>query len=115
MMNQPTEQQQQRPDLQVVQTPQISPKRALFNALERARPEFGRVLPRHLSEERFLQISFLAIKNNPALTECTAESVVNALIVALAADREQQLAKTFDTLERVWEEYHVYEKRDDAK
>lgn len=42
-------------------------------------------------------------------------SVVNALIVALAADREQQLAKTFDTLERVWEEYHVYEKRDDAK
>lgn len=40
-------------------------------------------------------------------------SVVNALIVALAADREQALAKTFDTLERVWEEYNVYEKRVD--
>lgn len=38
-------------------------------------------------------------------------SVVNALIVALAAEREQMLAKTFDTLERVWDEYHVYEKR----
>ena len=38
-------------------------------------------------------------------------SVVNALIVALAAEREQSLAKTFDTLERVWEEYNVYEKR----
>ena len=37
-------------------------------------------------------------------------SVVNALIVALAADREQELGKTFDTLERVWEEYNVYEK-----
>ena len=37
-------------------------------------------------------------------------SVVNALVVALAADREQELGKTFDTLERVWEEYHVYEK-----
>ena len=37
-------------------------------------------------------------------------SVVNALIVALAAEREQQIAKTFDTLERVWEEYNVYEK-----
>lgn len=42
-------------------------------------------------------------------------SVVNALIVALAADREKMLAKTFDTLERVWEEYNVYEKRDDSK
>ena len=38
-------------------------------------------------------------------------SVVNALIVALAAEREQSLAKTFDTLERVWEEYNIYEKR----
>ena len=37
-------------------------------------------------------------------------SVVNALLVALAAQRETQIAKTFDTLERVWEEYNVYEK-----
>ncbi len=41
-------------------------------------------------------------------------SVVNALIVALAAGREQELSKTFDTLEKVWEEYHVYEKRVDT-
>ena len=38
-------------------------------------------------------------------------SLVNALIVALAAGREQILAKTFDALERVWEEYHIYEKQ----
>lgn len=38
-------------------------------------------------------------------------SVVNALIVALASGREHILAKTFDALERVWEEYSVYEKR----
>ena len=38
-------------------------------------------------------------------------SVVNALIVALASQKEQALAKTFDTLERVWEEYNIYEKR----
>ncbi len=38
-------------------------------------------------------------------------SVLNALIVALASGREQILAKTFDTLEQVWEEYNVYEKR----
>ena len=42
-------------------------------------------------------------------------SVCNALIVALAYKREKELAKTFNTLERVWEEYHVYEKREDGK
>lgn len=42
-------------------------------------------------------------------------SVVNALIVALAADKEQTLAKTFDSLERIWEEYNVYEKQVDKK
>lgn len=38
-------------------------------------------------------------------------SVVNALLVALASAREHTLTKTFDALERVWEEYNVYEKR----
>ena len=38
-------------------------------------------------------------------------SVVNALLVALAARKEETLEKNFDTLERVWEEYHIYEKR----
>ncbi len=42
-------------------------------------------------------------------------SLVNALIVALASGREQVLSKTFDALERVWEEYNVYEKRVDSK
>ena len=40
-------------------------------------------------------------------------SVINALIVALAAGQEQRLTKTFDALEQVWEEYNVYEKRVD--
>ena len=42
-------------------------------------------------------------------------SVVNALLVALAAKREKEMAKTFDSLERMWEEYNVYEKRVDGK
>ncbi len=42
-------------------------------------------------------------------------SVINALIVALASGREHMLEKTFDTLERVWEEYNVYEKRVDNR
>ena len=39
-------------------------------------------------------------------------SIVNALIVALASRRERELAKTFNALERVWEEYNIYEKQD---
>lgn len=42
-------------------------------------------------------------------------SVINALLVALAAGREQSLATTFNSLERVWEEYNVYEKRVDDR
>lgn len=41
-------------------------------------------------------------------------SVVNALIVAIATQREQELSNTFTTLERIWEEYNVYEKQDEA-
>ncbi len=39
-------------------------------------------------------------------------SVINALIVALASRREKELSKTFNTLEQLWEQYHVYEKQD---
>ncbi len=39
-------------------------------------------------------------------------SVVNALIVAIAAKKEQELSQTFQDLERIWEEYHIYEKQD---
>lgn len=42
-------------------------------------------------------------------------SVINALIVALAAGQEQTLKRTFDALEQVWEEYNVYEKRVDHR
>ncbi len=42
-------------------------------------------------------------------------SVINALIVALASGRKHILEKTFNTLEHVWEEYNVYEKRVDDR
>lgn len=38
-------------------------------------------------------------------------SVVNALLVALASAREQEVQKSLGTLEHVWEEYNIYEKR----
>ena len=42
-------------------------------------------------------------------------SVINALIVALASKREKELHRTFDALEQIWDQYHVYEKRDETK
>lgn len=39
-------------------------------------------------------------------------SVVNALIVAIAAKKDQELSQTFQDLERIWEEYNIYEKQD---
>lgn len=38
--------------------------------------------------------------------------VVNALIVAIAAKKEQELAKTFQELERIWAQYNIYENQD---
>ena len=38
-------------------------------------------------------------------------SVVNALLVALASGREKEVQKSLGTLEHVWEEYNIYEKR----
>ncbi len=40
-------------------------------------------------------------------------SIVNALIVAVASQREKELAQTFAELERIWDEYDVYAKQDD--
>lgn len=37
-------------------------------------------------------------------------SLVNALLVAIGRKREKELAKTFSNLERIWDEYEVYEK-----
>ncbi|MGM9590429.1 MAG: MurR/RpiR family transcriptional regulator [Faecousia sp.] len=42
-------------------------------------------------------------------------SVINALIVAIAAKREEELSRTFANLERIWDEYNVYEKQVDAQ
>ena len=39
-------------------------------------------------------------------------SVINAIIVAVASRREQQLADTFTSLEKIWDEYNVYEKQE---
>ena len=39
-------------------------------------------------------------------------SVVNALIVAVASKRQKELQRTFESLERIWDQYNVYEKQE---
>ena len=41
-------------------------------------------------------------------------SIVNALVVAVAAKREKELHRTFENLERIWDEYNVYEKQENG-
>ena len=41
-------------------------------------------------------------------------SVINAMIVAIATKRERELTTTFNALERIWDQYHVYEKQVDG-
>lgn len=40
-------------------------------------------------------------------------SLINALIVALSAGREEVLRKNFDKLEAIWQTHHIYEKKDE--
>ena len=42
-------------------------------------------------------------------------SIVNALIVAIAAKKEKEISRTFANLERIWDEYNVYEKQVDKE
>ncbi len=42
-------------------------------------------------------------------------SVINGLIVAIAAKKEKELSKTFQELERIWDEYHIYKKQDETE
>ena len=42
-------------------------------------------------------------------------SIVNALIVAIASKREAEISRTFANLERIWDEYNVYEKQVDSE
>lgn len=37
-------------------------------------------------------------------------SLINALLVAIGLEKREEIAKTYDRLERIWDEYEVYEK-----
>ena len=42
-------------------------------------------------------------------------SIINALIVAVGLRHEDDLSETFKKLERVWDEYNVYQQEDERE
>ena len=50
--------------------------------LDRYAGEFKKALPKHVTVERFMRVAFMAVRNNPALLECTPESLVSACMTA---------------------------------
>lgn len=48
--------------------------------LDKSAHEFSRALPRHLDIDRFLRIGLTMIRNNPALMDCSGQSLLAALM-----------------------------------
>jgi DNA-binding MurR/RpiR family transcriptional regulator len=42
-------------------------------------------------------------------------SVINALIVAIGLQKKDEISSTFEKLERIWDEYEIYAKSEEAK
>ena len=42
-------------------------------------------------------------------------SVINALIVAIGIKKREEISRTFETLERIWDEYDVYQKAEEKE
>lgn len=42
-------------------------------------------------------------------------SLINALIVAIGLNKRREISETYNTLERIWDEYNVYEKAEEQK
>ena len=50
--------------------------------LDRYAGEFKKALPKHVTVDRFMRVAFMAVRNNPALLDCTPESLISACMTA---------------------------------
>lgn len=76
------------------QPQQIEKKMTVFKALEGMRGDLERALPRHLTAERLLQLSYTSIRKNPELLECTPASLVGAIMQAATLGLEPDVLGT---------------------
>lgn len=50
--------------------------------LERLKPSIATVLPKHLTPERMAMIAFTAMRQNPKLLDCSAQSIIGSIMTA---------------------------------
>jgi len=55
---------------------------------QRAKEEIAKVLPKHLTPERMTRVALTATLKNPALLNCTPESLMNSLLICSQAGLE---------------------------
>lgn len=58
------------------------PEQTIKELLDRMAPEFRRALPRHMDVDRLLRVAMTQIRLNPKLMECSAQSLIAALMQA---------------------------------
>lgn len=53
-----------------------------FGLLEKLKPSIAAVLPKHLTPERMAMIAFTAMRRNPELMKCSAQSIIGSIMTA---------------------------------
>jgi recombination protein RecT len=70
-----------KPEAKGTSVDRIHPKIGLTRSLlERMQPHFAQVLPEHLTPERMVRLTLLAMNRQPELLDCTAESIAEAVM-----------------------------------
>jgi recombination protein RecT len=57
-------------------------KPTIRELLESLKPQLARALPKHLQAERMIRIALTSLKMNPALSECTPQSLLASVMIA---------------------------------
>lgn len=78
------------PQIQNKQQAVVQAKRTVQDLInsDRAKLEIAKVLPKHLTPERMTRVALTATLKNPALLDCSPESLMNALLVCSQAGLE---------------------------
>lgn len=63
---------------------ELTASQSLRFSLEKMAPEFKKVLPKHVTEEKFMRTIFTALQTNPKLAECNSTKVIAACMKAAA-------------------------------
>ncbi len=77
--------------LQAQEKPQASPSQTIAAYLEKMKPTFAQVLPKHMTIDRMTRIALTTIRTNPKLLECEVPSLMAAVMQAVQLGLEPGL------------------------